>query len=52
MPVDEAEMILDRPFIYAIYSPAVTTVIEAGSEGKKIADGRLLFIGICGNPAA
>ncbi len=51
MPVDEAEMILDRPFLYAIYSPSVTTVIEAGST-EEIADGRLLFVGICGNPAA
>ncbi len=51
MPVDEAEMILDRPFIYAIYSPPVTTVIEVGST-EEVAPGRLLFIGICGNPAA
>ena len=34
-PEDEAEMILNRPFIYGIYS----------------ATGHLLFIGICGNPA-
>jgi len=34
-PEDEAAMILNRPFIYGIYSSS----------------GHLLFIGICGNPA-
>lgn len=52
MPVDEAEMILDRPFLYAIYSAPVPLVTEAGSEGTEITDGCLLFVGICGSPAA
>jgi len=34
MPEGQADMILDRPFLYGIYS----------------ATGQLLFIGICGNP--
>lgn len=36
MPEEEAEMILDRPFLYGIYS----------------SEGTLLFVGICENPIA
>lgn len=35
MPVDKAEMILNRPFVYGITAP----------------NGILLFIGVCGNPS-
>jgi serpin B len=35
MPEDNAEMILNRPFIYGIIAPR----------------GTLLFIGVCGNPS-
>ena len=36
MPQGRAEMILDRPFIYAITA----------------SNGMILFVGICNNPAA
>ena len=52
MPVDEAEMILDRPFLYAIYSAPVPLVIEEGFDAVNNQQGCLLFVGICGNPAA
>jgi serine protease inhibitor len=52
IPVDEAEMILDRPFLYAIYSASVPLVIEEGSDAVNNQQGCLLFVGICGNPAA
>jgi serpin B len=35
MPEDNAEMILNRPFVYGIIAPR----------------GTLLFIGVCGNPS-
>jgi len=52
VPVDQAEMILDRPFIYAIFSSPLPLVKEAGSSDFSTATGIPLFVGICGNPVA
>lgn len=52
VPVDQAEMILDRPFIYAIFSSPLPLVKEAGSPDFPTSTGVPLFIGICGNPVA
>ncbi|HBP38339.1 MAG TPA: serpin family protein [Clostridiales bacterium] len=50
MPVDQAEMILDRPFLYAIYSSPVSVTRVEGQSDPGTPMGNLLFIGICGNP--
>lgn len=50
MPVGEAEMILDRPFIYGIFSAPVQLAAEADPAEPVGQTGNLLFVGICGNP--
>lgn len=50
MPVDQADMILDRPFIYGIFSAPVPVSKEADRAEPAVSSGKLLFVGICGNP--